>query len=86
MGWADLFLSGWASQTGLTNDPMVPATAGGISDSLMRPWSFCAYRDRRRKGRLAWWETQSGKWNVTREKKDVLDDRRGLVEGIQAEK
>lgn len=53
--WADLLLSGWASQTGLTNDPMGSATAGGISDSLMRPQGFCAYSDRGRKRVVVWW-------------------------------
>lgn len=38
-------MSGWASQTGLTNDLTSLATAGGISDNLMRPQGFCAYRE-----------------------------------------
>lgn len=46
---ADLFPSGWASQTGLTNDLIGSATAGGISDSSMRPQGFCAHRDRGRR-------------------------------------
>lgn len=59
-----LFLSEWASQTGLTNDPTGSATAGGISDSLMRPQGFCAYRDSGRGRRAAWWETWGGKGKV----------------------
>lgn len=54
---ADLFWSGWAAQTGLTNDPMGSAAAGGISDSLMRPQAFCAYR--KGEGRCGG-ETKSG--------------------------
>lgn len=45
-------MSGRVSQTELTNDPTDPATAGGISDGLMRPQGFCAYRGRGR-GRCA---------------------------------
>lgn len=59
--WADLFLSGWASQTGLTNDPTSLATAGGISDSLMRPQGFCAYRDRGREKRVVTERKREGK-------------------------
>lgn len=59
-GEADLLLSGSVSQTGQTNDSGL-VTAGGISDSLMRPRSFCAYRNGEKGGRMTCWIDREGK-------------------------
>lgn len=82
--WADLFLSGWASQTGLTNDLTGLATAGGISDSLMRPQGFCAHRDRGRRRKAVWWGTRRGKRKVKMNRKAKPDRSKGVQENRQS--
>lgn len=86
--WADLFLSGWASQTGLTNDLTDLAAAGGISDSLMRPQGFCAYRDRGTRRRVVWcawrYREEEGKQKKNEQKIKKSDKQSSVEEKRQS--
>lgn len=64
----DPFLSGWPSQTWLTNDPAGPAMTEGISDSLMRLQGFCAYSNSGKRKTMLWWEIRKEKWQNKQEK------------------